>query len=515
MNKTKLRQQTANIGTSFFSLLSVVSFLLFVTIALNLDKGLVDFYAFGQSTSSSSDNVEQSIPKDKVKSYHALSLENGKPITVSNATGDLIILNSWATWCVPCREEMPGLQQLYEEYKDSGLVVIGTSVDNFGMDDRIKLFTERMNITYPLWHDPKDAFTRTFKAIGVPESYLIDKNGTIYHQWKGQFNPTAESTKSIVESALLKVSPAFASNSASSLSTASTSENNSIRDPDTTGISSNIATIGIPIAFAAGLLSFLSPCILPIIPSFVAFITGMSSEELLNRNSKRNSKSDRNLESAMTDPSVNIERTSNLEKQESIQRVSAIKSVTFVRGCLFILGFSLVFVALGASIAAIGSAFHEYSRWIEIIGGIMIILFGLNLLGILKIPGTQRDRRYKFNQRPAGHVGSLLIGMGFGAGWTPCIGPILASILTIAAVTTSLYEGIFLLAVYSAGLAIPFILSALAIDKYIVTYRKMSKYIPWIHRISVALLIIMGILLLSGYLTIITTSLAGTFPMLG
>jgi cytochrome c-type biogenesis protein len=145
----------------------------------------------------------------------------------------------------------------------------------------------------------------------------------------------------------------------------------------------------------------------------------------------------------------------------------------------------------------------------------MIILFGLNLLGILKIPGAQRDRGYKFSKRPAGHVGSLLIGMGFGAGWTPCIGPILASILTVAAVTTSLYEGILLLVVYSSGLAIPFIISALAIDKYLVTYKKLSRYMPWIHRISVALLIIMGVLLLSGYLTLITTSLAGTFPMLG
>ena len=221
-----------------------------------------------------------------------------KPITVANATGKLIVLNSWATWCVPCREEMPGLEQLYEEYKDNGLEVIGVSVDNFGMNDRIKLFTERMNITYPIWHDPKDAFTRTFKAIGVPESYLIDKNGTIYHQWKGQFNPTAESTKSIVENALLQVSPAFAStniaSNSSSLST-STSETNSNSDPNIGG--SNIITIGIPIAFVAGLLSFLSPCILPIIPSFVAFITGMSSDELLNKNSKRKSISEIRMKS--------------------------------------------------------------------------------------------------------------------------------------------------------------------------------------------------------------------------
>src|SRR5215210_4811799 len=188
---------------SFYSSIAVFSFLiLFGIIALNGQKEFTNITAYGQTTappSSSSDNADQSIPKDRIKGYEALSLENGKPISVSNATGELIVLNSWATWCVPCREEMPGLEQLYEDYKNSGLEVIGVSVDSFGMDDRIKVFTERMGITYPIWHDPKDTFTRTFKAIGVPESYLIDRNGTIYHQWKGQFDPTAESTKSIVE----------------------------------------------------------------------------------------------------------------------------------------------------------------------------------------------------------------------------------------------------------------------------------------------------------------------------
>jgi cytochrome c-type biogenesis protein len=522
--------------TNISSLL-VILFMISVTLALNIDRGFLNSDAFGQPTASS-DNPNQSVPQERIKGYQALSLENGKPITVANATGDLIVLNSWATWCVPCREEMPGLEQLYEEYKDKGLEVIGVSVDSFGMDDRIKLFAERIGVTYPIWHDPNDAFTRTFKAIGVPESYLIDKNGTIYHQWKGQFNPVSANTKALVEDALLKVSPAFAS--AAGPATTTTSANSSSTSsplPTTADISTNsgslgdsniqggnIATIGIPIAFAAGLLSFLSPCILPIIPSFVAFITGMSSDELLNKNNKRKEGSSKYGESSDSlDSSINNRidtKTASgieeeFEKQESIQKVTTVKSTTFLRGCLFILGFSLVFVALGASITAIGSAFHEYSRWIEIIGGIMIILFGLNLLGILKIPGAQRDRGYKFSKRPAGHVGSLMIGMGFGAGWTPCIGPILASILTVAAVTTSLYEGILLLVVYSAGLAIPFIISALAIDKYLVTYKKLSKWMPWIHRISVALLIIMGVLLLSGYLTLITTSLAGTFPMLG
>lgn len=490
---------------------------IFLVFLANQNSGNnMDVFAQTTTLPNTTDNPNQSIPQDRVKSYQALSLETGKPISIENATGKLIILNSWATWCVPCREEMPGLEQLYNEFKGKGLEVIGTSVDSIGMDDRIKNFAERMNITYTLWHDPNDAFTRTFKAIGVPESYLIDKNGTIYHQWKGQFNPMAPSTKSIVENALLEVSPPAFASSGSYINGTALSSTESASDPLASSDQSSqsdlesrngLATFAIPIAFAAGLLSFLSPCILPIIPSFVAFITGMSSDELLNKGNRRSS-----TESSTSNPSGSGEIE---EQQEPIQKTSVIKSMTFLRGCLFILGFSIVFVALGASITAIGSAFHEYSRWIEIVGGIMIILFGLNLLGVLKIPGAQRDRGYKFSQRPAGHVGSLLIGMGFGAGWTPCIGPILASILTIAAVTTSLYEGIFLLVVYSAGLAIPFIISALAIDKYLVTYRKLSKYMPWIHRISVALLLIMGVLLLTGYLTLFTTSLASTFPMLG
>lgn len=521
---------------SFYSLITVFSFMLLLNSnTLNADENeVVNLIAFGQTTASTQaddDNQpNQTIPKERIKGYEALSLEDGKPITISNVTGKVIILNSWATWCIPCREEMPGLQQLYEEYKDSGLEIIGVSVDSFGMENRINLFTEQMGITYPIWHDPNDFFTITFKAIGVPESYLIDNNGTLYHQWKGQFNPVSDNTKSLVEDALSKVSPAFASPSTTSNPTNSTTDlgsSGSTSIERSTSVGSDFTTIGIPVAFAAGLLSFLSPCILPIIPSFVAFITGMSSDELLNRNNKKrnegsSSRVGDSYDSLGSDIYNRIDpKTASsgvgeeLEKQESVHKKTSIKSTTFLRGCLFILGFSLVFVALGASITAIGSAFHEYSRWIEIIGGIMIILFGLNLLGILKIPGTQRDRGYKFTKRPAGHIGSLLIGMGFGAGWTPCIGPILASILTIAAVTTSMYDGIMLLTVYSAGLAIPFLISALAIDKYLVTYKKLSKYMPWIHRISVALLIIMGILLLSGYLTLITTSLAGTFPMLG
>ena len=186
------------------------------------------------------------------------------------------------------------------------------------------------------------------------------------------------------------------------------------------------------------------------------------------------------------------------------------KHTALVRGLLFITGFSVVFVALGASITAIGTAFSDYSVWMERIGGALLIIFGLHLLGILRIPGSEREWGIRFSKRPiAGHLGSFIIGMGFGAGWTPCIGPILASILTIAASSTSLTTGVSLLAVYSAGLAIPFILSTIAIEKFIEVFKRFRKWLLWVNRTSAALLIGVGIILMTGMLTLLTGTLSG------
>ncbi len=446
--------------------------------------------SYGQSTLGP--DTSQLIPANSIKSYKATSLFTNKPVSITNSTKHLILLNSWATWCIPCREEMPAIEKLYKIENPKGLDIIGINVDGPGSEDAVKSFTQKYNLTYTFWYDPDNNFAQVFKSMGVPESFLIDNTGKILHQWRGQFDPIAAETKEIINTALVQQSP---------------TSSKSLTVKSNTNVKGNsISQIGIPIAFTAGVLSFFSPCILPIIPSFIAFITGMSSDELLRRNN--NNENVKNSD-YVSGPINNKKETKYIEK------ASIIKSRTFIRSCLFILGFSIVFVALGASLTAIGSAFQQYNRWIEIIGGIIIIGFGLNLIGILKIPGAQRDRGYKFSTRPAGHIGSLLIGMGFGAGWTPCIGPILASILTMAAITTSIYQGILLLIVYSIGLAIPFIISSLAIDKYIKTIKRIRKWIPWIHRISVTLLMIMGILLLTGYLTLITNSISSLFPLLG
>ena len=222
-------------------------------------------------------------------------------------------------------------------------------------------------------------------------------------------------------------------------------------------------SVGYAVAFAAGLLSFLSPCVLPLIPSYVTFITGMSIDELT-------------------------------EGQGSRRTV-------LVHGALFVLGFTLVFVALGASATFLGSLFAYASRWVERVGGLLLIVFGLYLLGLIRVPGAAREWRVHLGNKPLGYLGTTLVGVTFGAGWTPCIGPVLGGILTLAATRASLGEGMGLLLVYSAGLAIPFLAAALLLDHFLRGVRRVGPWLPWISRASGLLLLILGILLLTGSFT--------------
>jgi cytochrome c-type biogenesis protein len=341
---------------------------------------------------------------------------------------------------------------------------------------------------------------------------MINQECQIVHTWKGPFDAMSQDTLSRV--ALLIGSNSSTDDNTSEDSSVTSLSNQQEQNQVTS--SSSYETIGYPVAFVAGVLSFLSPCILPLIPSYVAFITGMSMEEL-SRN-RKNTKSERDMNASGTgsDQYAPNSRTDkpevdelSLVRKQSPSQLS-MKHTAIVRGLLFIAGFSLVFISLGASITAIGAAFSDYTVWIERVGGILLVIFGLNLLGVLKIPVIQRDWAIHFSKRPiAGHLGSFVIGMGFGAGWTPCIGPILASILTIAASSSSIMTGVNLLAVYSAGLAIPFIISTIAIERFLIAFRKFRKWLPWVNRASAAMLIIIGIILITGFLTLITSTLSG------
>jgi cytochrome c-type biogenesis protein len=232
------------------------------------------------------------------------------------------------------------------------------------------------------------------------------------------------------------------------------------------------------VAFTAGLLSFLSPCVLPLIPSYASFITGMSLESL------------------------------TATGEERIRTRSAV----LVHGVLFVLGFTVVFMLLGASATLIGSMFSYYSRWIERFGGLLLVVFGLYLLGLLRIPGAEREWRVHLSNKPVGYAGTVLVGIAFGAGWTPCIGPVLGGILTLAATRNSLGQGMGLLAMYSAGLAIPFLLATVALDRFLSTFKRFRVWLPWISRISGILLIVVGILLLLGSFTILSGILARWTP---
>ena len=226
------------------------------------------------------------------------------------------------------------------------------------------------------------------------------------------------------------------------------------------------------IALAAGFLSFLSPCVLPLLPSYLSFITGVSLEELIQRG-----------------------------------KDSRIRKITIINSLIFIFGFSLVFVLLGTSVSLVGNILFRYQIWITRIGGIFIIIFGLHLTGVLNLSLLQRDKRIHLGRRPLGYLGSFLAGIVFAAGWSPCIGPILGTILFYAASQNSILLGISLLAVYSLGLAIPFFLSSLALQIFLEYYAKLRKHLRLVSLISGGLLIAVGVLLATNNFALLSLGL--------
>lgn len=220
--------------------------------------------------------------------------------------------------------------------------------------------------------------------------------------------------------------------------------------------------ISYPLALLAGVLSFLSPCVLPIFPSYLSFITGLTFEDLTTHSDKRK-----------------------------------MFTVTLTNSIVFVLGFSTIFVALGASSSFVGEFFLEYQKWIRIAGGILTIAFGLFIAGFMKLDFLLREKKFYVKSKHAGLVGTYLIGMSFAAGWTPCIGPILGAILLYSAGHGSAAYGLKLLSVYSAGLAIPFIVSALALNTFLSFTRILYKHMALIKVLSGIVLIIFGILLLT------------------
>ena len=212
------------------------------------------------------------------------------------------------------------------------------------------------------------------------------------------------------------------------------------------------------VAFTAGLLSFLSPCVLPLVPSYLTFITGLGLED-----------------------------------------ASRARRTTLTHAVLFVVGFSLIFVLLGAGASALGQLLLAYRVWIARVGGVLMILMGLWMMGALRMDALQQERRVHLSDKPLGYLGTVVVGIAFGAGWTPCLGPTLGAILLLAANESELMKGVGLLSAYSAGLAVPFLLSALAVERFLTFFQKFKRNLGTVNRIAGILLIVVGLLMLTGW----------------
>src|SRR5438067_2199529 len=238
-----------------------------------------------------------------------------------------------------------------------------------------------------------------------------------------------------------------------------------------------ISFVNIFIAFAGGLLSFLSPCVLPLVPGYISLMSGISIDHLKNVGS------------------------------------GARRAVIF-NSLAFNAGLSVIFLALGGTAGLVGSAIIS-NPWVRIIGGVVIIVFGLHLIGLLKIKYLYKDTRQFSSEKPRGMLGSLTLGIAFAAGWTPCIGPILGGIIGLAATSGGWKGGLLLSAFYSAGLAVPFLLTGLAINQFLGFYSKFRRHLHKVEVVSGIILILIGILVMSNRVTVLASSrLAALIPNL-
>ncbi len=234
-------------------------------------------------------------------------------------------------------------------------------------------------------------------------------------------------------------------------------------------------------AFVAGVLSFISPCVLPLIPGYLSYISGLSLDDMRGTS--------------------------------SVVAVAPNRRRVLIASLFFCLGFSLVFVSLGASATLLGQYLMERLSLLGKVAGVIIIIFGLHTMGVLRIGWLYQEKRFQTSNKPVGLVGAMLVGIAFAFGWTPCIGPILAGILAIAATENTVGDGVRLLSIYSAGLAVPFLLTALAINSFFTAFAKIRRYYHAIEVTSGLLLVVVGVLMFTNRFTVIAQYLTPYLPV--
>jgi len=231
-------------------------------------------------------------------------------------------------------------------------------------------------------------------------------------------------------------------------------------------------------ALGAGFISFISPCVLPLIPAYISFISGLSVEEL------------------------------------TTTRKNVLFNRTTANALAFVVGFSLVFILLGASATAVGQFLLRYSALLIRIAGVIIMIFGLHTMGVFHIGLLYKEKRVQTQRKPTGLLGSFLVGLAFAFGWTPCVGPLLAAVLAYAATQETIRQGIFLLAFYSLGMAIPFMLTAIAINSFFRVFNKVKRHFRLVEIFAGLLLIAIGLLLVLNRFSLIAGYLVKWFPWL-
>jgi cytochrome c-type biogenesis protein len=368
---------------------------------------------------------------------------HGASVSLSDYKGKVVLLDFWATWCGPCRVEIPWFVEMQQKYRDRGFVVIGVATRDSA--EAVQKFYEQFHLNYPVALGSDALSTEYGGLIGLPTSFVIGRDSRIYSEHTGTTG------KDVFEG-----------------------EIEQLLAGQQTGGRFGLAgkKIEFGLAFLAGLVSFLSPCVLPLVPGYISMLSGTSMEELRGS----------------TDPAL-------------ARRI-------FVNSIAFVIGFAVVFMALGASASAVGSFLLTRRTIFNVVAGVIIIVFGLHLTGLVRIPFLYRSAGIQTGQSQRGSAGAFLLGFAFAFGWTPCIGPILAGILTLAATHDTLFQGVMLLAVYSAGLALPFLLTSLGLSQFLRFYGRFRRHLQTVEVGSGILLIVLGVLIafnkftvLSGYLS--------------
>jgi len=237
-------------------------------------------------------------------------------------------------------------------------------------------------------------------------------------------------------------------------------------------------------ALGAGILSFLSPCVLPLVPPYLCFLGGVTIDQ-------------------MTDDAADADQSRQMTRR------------VFTAAIFFVLGFATVFIALGATASALGQLVADYLDFLSKAAGVIIIILGVHFIGIVKIPFLYRDTRIQTHTKPASLFGAYIIGLAFAFGWTPCVGPVLAAILFVAGSEDSVSYGISLLAVYSAGLGIPFLAAALAVKPFMGFMKKFRRHMQTIERVIGVLLVLTGLMFLTGTFSRLSYWLLEVMPTLG